>query len=395
MEVVLTVALAISALPHQPVLNGIDVLERDRFRLLQGQRVGLITNHTGRTLDGRQTADVLHRAEGVKLVALFGPEHGIRGELDEPVADGIDQKTGLPVYSLYNPREREYRYRPRPEQLEGIDTLVFDIQDVGSRFYTYIGTLGYAMEEAAKRGIRVVVLDRPNPIRGTYVGGPLSEPKHRGLTAYHELPVAHGMTVGELAGLFNAERNIGCDLVVVRMEGWSRGLWFDETGQTWVNPSPNMRSPTQALLYPGICLIEATNVSVGRGTDTPFEWIGAPWIDGRELAQAMNAKRLAGIRFYARFYVPTSSKYAGELCGGVSMIVTDRNRLNPVRVGMELAHELGQRYPQWDRGKLVNLVANDEAARLILERGATAVERRYARQLAEFRKVRERHLLYR
>lgn len=388
-------ALAMATLSSKPVLNGIDVLERDGFRLLHGRSVGLITNHTGRTLDGRQTADVLFQAPGVKLVALFGPEHGIRGELDEPVADGRDPKTGLPVYSLYNPREREYRYRPRPEQLDGIDTLVFDIQDVGSRFYTYIGTLGYAMEEAAKRGIRVIVLDRPNPIRGLYVGGPLSEPKHRGLTAYHELPVAHGMTVGELATLFNEERGIGCDLHVVPMEGWSRGMWFDETGQTWVNPSPNMRSPTQALLYPGICLIEATNVSVGRGTDTPFEWIGAPWIDGQDLAAAMNAKRLAGIRFYPRNDVPASSKYAGEACGGVSMIVVDRNRLDPVRIGMELAHELGRRYPQWDGAKLVNLVANDEASRLILEKGARATERRFAEELAAFRKVREKYLLYR
>ncbi|MCX7798862.1 MAG: DUF1343 domain-containing protein [Fimbriimonadales bacterium] len=386
--------LLATTLAGEVVLNGIDVLEREGFALLQGSRIGLITNHTGRTLDGRQTADVLHRAPGLSLVALFGPEHGIRGELDEPVADGRDPGTGLPVYSLYNPGEKEYRYRPRPDQLEGIDTLVFDIQDVGARFYTYIGTLGFAMEEAAKRGIRVVVLDRPNPIRGLLVAGPLSEPKHRGLTAYHELPVAHGMTVGELARLFNEDRKLGCRLEVVPMKGWKRSLWFDETGQTWVNPSPNMRSPTQALLYPGICLVEATNVSVGRGTDAPFEWVGAPWIDGRSLAAAMNAKRIPGIRFYPRSNVPTSSKHAGQTCGGVSMIVTDRNRLNPVRVGVELAFELG-RYPQWEREKLVHLVQNDEAARLILAGGWRAVSRRFGSETKRFQEARERYLLYR
>lgn len=387
--------LMVATVVAGPVLNGIDVLERDGFALLKGRSVGLITNHTGRTLDGRSTADVLANAPGVRLVAFFAPEHGIRGEKDERIADGKDEKTGLPVFSLYNPGAKEYRYRPTPEQLKGVDTLVFDIQDVGARFYTYIGTMGYAMEEAAKNKVRMIVLDRPNPITGLHPEGPIADADRLGLTAYHRLPVRHGMTVGELALLFNAERKIGCELEIVKAEGWSRNAWFDELGQTWVNPSPNMRSPTQALLYPGICLLEATNVSVGRGTDTPFEWIGAPWMDGRKLADAMNAKALKGVRFYARSMTPDASKYKGEECGGIGFAVTDRDRIEPVRMGAELAHELKRLFPSWDSKALVNLVHNAEAARAIVEDGYEAAQKGWTPDLRAFEAVRRKYLLYR
>lgn len=377
-----------------PVLNGIDVLEKEGFALLKGRSVGLITNHTGVTLDGRATADVLAKAPGVRLVAFFAPEHGIRGEKDERIVDGVDEKTGLPVYSLYNPGQKDAGYRPKASQLEGIDTLVFDIQDVGARFYTYIGTLGYAMEEAAKRGIRFVVLDRPNPIRGLTVAGPVADKDKLGFTAYHPIPVQHGMTVGEMATLYNLDRKLGCDLTVVRMEGWRRDMWFDETGQRWINPSPNMRNPTQALLYPGICLLEACNVSVGRGTDTPFEWIGAPYIDGLKLAASMNAKGLKGIRFYARNHTPSSSKFAGEPCGGVAFIVTDRDKLDSVRVGCELAYELRRSYPQFEWQKVNNLLANSAALETLMDSGYEAALKEWTPALNAFKAKRKKCLLY-
>src|ERR1044072_9104086 len=251
------------------------VLELDNFKPLAGMRIVLVTNHTGRNREGRQTIDVLNKAPGVKLVALFSPEHGTRGLADDKVSDTVDEKTGLPIYSLYGETRR-----PRPEQLKHLDALVYDIQDVGARFYTYISTLGYALEEAAKAKLPVYVLDRPNPIGGVDVEGPIADADKLPVTAYHQLPLPHGMTVGELARLFNQQRKIGYDLRVIRMENWRRGMWLDATGQTWVNPSPNMRSLTEATLYPRVGLLEMTNVWVGRGTDTPFELVGAPWLDG-------------------------------------------------------------------------------------------------------------------
>ena len=248
-----------------------------------------MTNHTGRTRDGRTTIDALHGADRVELAALFGPEHGIRGEVDDKVSDGRDSHTGLPVYSLYGAREK-----PTPEQTQGLDTLVFDIQDVGCRFYTYISTLGLVMEAASEQKLRVVVLDRPNPITGTRVEGPLADPDKLSFTACHPIPVRHGMTAGELARLFRAERGLVCPLEVVPCEGWRRGDWYDATGLLWVNPSPNMRSLTAATLYPGVGLLEMTNLSVGRGTDTPFEVVGAPYITPRPLRRRAERRRPAG-----------------------------------------------------------------------------------------------------
>jgi uncharacterized protein YbbC (DUF1343 family) len=316
------------------VLAGIDVLVRDDFRQLAGRKVGLITNQTGVDRDGRWTAELLSSAPNVELVALFSPEHGLRGVLDRKVADSTDALTGLKVYSLYGETNR-----PTPEMLEGIDTLVFDIQDIGTRFYTYIATMGYAMEEAARHNIRFVVLDRPNPITGVRVSGPLSD-REGLLTAYHRIPLVHGMTVGELARMFNAERGINADLEVVRMEGWRRSTWFDETLLLWVNPSPNMRSLTEAALYPAIGLIEACDVSVGRGTDTPFERFGAPWIEPRRLAARLDGLGLAGVRFVPFRFTPEASKFKGQECGGVQIILTDRDAFDPLEAGLSIVREL-------------------------------------------------------
>lgn len=318
--------------PLSTVLTGLDVLAANNFAELQGRRVGLITNHTGRARSGETTIDLLHKAPGVTLVSLFSPEHGIRGILDARVPSSVDEKTDLTIHSLYGDTRR-----PTGAMLAGIDTLVIDLQDVGARFYTYMTTMAYVMEEAAKRGIRVVVLDRPNPINGFAIEGPRLDETQIGFTGYMPMPIRHGLTMGELARLFNAEKKIGADLQVIEMQGWRRDMWFDETGLTWINPSPNMRNLNEAALYPGIGAFEGTNISVGRGTDTPFEQIGAPWIDGPALAAALNARRLPGITFYPVTFTPVSSKYAGERCEGVFMVVLNRAALRPVRVGVEIA----------------------------------------------------------
>ncbi|MDQ2746252.1 MAG: DUF1343 domain-containing protein, partial [Acidobacteriota bacterium] len=274
------------------VLNGIDVLEKNNFKDINGLKIGLVTNQTGRNLSGVPTIDVLKNAPNVKLVALFSPEHGIRGELDEEgIKDSVDSKTGLPVYSLYGETRR-----PKPEQIAGLDAIVYDIQDVGARFYTYTATLKNVLEEAAKAGKPVYILDRPNPLNGVDVEGSLADEDKLNFIAAHTIPVRYGLTIGELGQMMNGERKIGADIKVVKMENWTRDLWFDQTNQTWINPSPNMRSLTEATLYPGIGLLETTNVSVGRGTDTPFEVVGAPYIDGRKLAEYLSGRNVRGVR---------------------------------------------------------------------------------------------------
>jgi uncharacterized protein YbbC (DUF1343 family) len=332
---------ALSGPPGPPVLPGIDVLANDGFAPLRGKRVGLVTNHTGLAADGRSTIDVLHQASGVQLVALFSPEHGIRGVLDdENVPSSRDEKTGLPIHSLYGATRR-----PTADMLKGLDVIVIDLQDIGARFYTYMTTAAYVMEEAAKRKIAVMVVDRPNPINGWQIEGPGVDEELESFIAYFRaMPIRHGMTLGELVGLFNAENEIGAALTVVPVANWRRDQWFDETGLGWVNPSPNMRNLNQATLYPGIGAIEYSNVSVGRGTNQPFEQLGAPWIDGRELAAALNARALAGIRFYPVAFTPTSSKYANERCEGVFMVITDRNALATARLGLEIAAMLWKLY---------------------------------------------------
>src|SRR5205823_13428492 len=323
-------SLASAAAPAEPpprpaVRAGIDVLAAEGFARLKGRKLGLVTNHTGRAADGTPTIDLLHRADGVTLVALFSPEHGIRGELDEKVGDTTDAKTGLPVYSLYGERRK-----PTADTLKGIDTLVYDIQDVGCRFYTYISTLGLVLEAAKEHGLRVVVLDRPNPIGGSAVEGPVRDPGRGSFVAYHEPPLRHGMMGGELAVLFNKERNLGVELDVVKVDGWRRGDLFDRTGLTWRDPSPNMRHLTAALLYPGVGLLETTNVSVGRGTERPFEWVGSPWIDGRKLAAELTRREIRGVRFLPVSRTPTYSAHKGEEGGGVGVIPSGCAAARPV-----------------------------------------------------------------
>lgn len=385
----------LSVLALVAVRCGIDVLEARQFEELKGRNVAVITNHTGRTIDGRSTVDVLHAAPGVRVVALFAPEHGIRGEVDSSVKDGKDEKTGLPVYSLYNLQAQgEARYKPNPEQLKGVDTIVFDIQDIGTRFYTYISTMGLAMEVASDLGIDFIVLDRPNPIGGVKFAGPVAEASFRGHTMYHPIPVRHGMTVGELAHLYKAERQLKVNLRVIWCEGWERSMWWDATGLMWVNPSPNMRSVTQALLYPGVALIEATNISVGRGTDTPFELIGAPYINGMQMSKTLNDFDLPGIRFYPIRFVPRDSKFKGEECQGVSMIVTDRERLEPVAVGAAIIRALTMHAPEWDSERLVNLVHHRAAAEAMRQQGPAA-SKTWEADLATFARIRAKHLHYR
>lgn len=322
------------------VLNGIDVLSKDNFGSLRGLKIGLITNHTGRDCNGSPTIDLLHQARSVDLVALFSPEHGIRGEIDAYVDDGVDEKTGLPIYSLYGKRRA-----PLPKQLEGLDALVFDIQDIGCRFYTYISTMGNCMKAAAESDVKFIVLDRLNPITGSMIAGPvLADKSQTGFVAWHTIPVRHGMTVGELARLFNEEKNIGVDLEVIRLSGWTRDLWLDETTIPWINTSPNMRSLTQAALYPGVGLLETTRLSVGRGTDTPFELFGAPYIDGKSLAEQMNVFGIRGVRFDPVEFTPIASKFKNQKCGGVRITLTDRERCDVINIGIAGALTLNKMY---------------------------------------------------
>ena len=372
-------------------LNGIDMIRADRFRILKGKKVGLITNHTGRARTGEATIDLLSAAKDVTLVALFSPEHGIRGILDESVESTKDEKTGLPIYSLYGATNR-----PTDEMLRGIDTLVLDLQDVGARFYTYTTTLGYVMEEAAKRKIAVVVLDRPNPVNGVAIEGPAIDASELSFTAYYPMPIRHGMTLGELAMLFNAEKKIGAELTVVEMTNWTRDSWFDETGLTWVNPSPNMRNMVAASLYTGIGAVEASNLSVGRGTDSPFEQFGAPWVDGPRLAAELNARGLPGVRFYPISFTPVSSRFANELCHGVFIIVTDRDRLRPVRVGVEVASALQRLFPgAFEVDRVGRLFGADTVRRIRAGEDPAAIAGSWARAESAWRLLGARYLRYR
>ncbi len=384
---------ASGTLAVQSVLNGIDILERDNFKPLENLKIGLVTNHTGRNLAGKSTIDILHEAKNVNLVAIFAPEHGIRGELDtEKIDDTKDEKTGLPVYSLYKDGMR----RPKPEQTATIDAFVYDIQDIGARFYTYTATLKNVMEEAAKAGKPVFVLDRPNPINGVSIEGPLADEDKLSFIAAHTTPVRYGLTIGELGQMMNAERKIGADLRIVKMEGWSRATWFDATGQTWVNPSPNMRSLTQATLYPGIGLLETTNLSVGRGTDTPFEVIGAPWLDGQKLASYLNGRAIVGVRFIPIRFKPNASVFKDEQLGGVNILITDRNALNSTKMGIEIACALRKLYPNdWQVDRYGRLLVNGQILDAV-KRGETPenIEKAVNQATTEFTARRASYLLY-
>jgi len=340
--------------PAGPVRTGLDVLVRQKFAPLAGYAVGLVTNQTGVDAAGRRNIDLLAAAPGVRLAAIFSPEHGIAGDADTEVAHGRDALTGVPIWSLYGTVKR-----PTAAMLKDITLLVFDIQDVGVRYYTYLTTLVYVMEEAARQGIPVLVLDRPNPITGRYVEGPLMDADLASFTAPHPIPVRTGMTIGEFGRMAAAERQIPVSLTVVPLEGWERSRWYDQTALPWVNPSPNIRSMTQALLYSGVGLLEATNLSVGRGTEAPFEVVGAPWIEPHGLAAALNELRLAGVTFEPVVFIPTENVYARLPCSGVRLRVTDREAIRPVTVGLSLARVLRARHrDQFKPEAIQNLLVN-------------------------------------
>jgi uncharacterized protein YbbC (DUF1343 family) len=374
------------------VLNGIDVLKRDNFASLKGRKVGLITNQTGLSRDGVSTVRLLHEYKDLTLVTLFSPEHGLEGKLDIPkIGDQQDPTTGLKVFSLYGETRT-----PTKESLEGIDTLIFDIQDIGCRFYTYVSTMGNAMKAAGESKIRFVVLDRINPVGGVDVQGPILDDGDQSFVGYHTLPVRHGMTAGELALMFRKEMNVDVDLQIVQVEGWSRNQLFDEAGLTWTNPSPNMRCLNQAVLYPGVGLLEMTNVSVGRGTDTPFEVIGAPWIRERELAAHLNAAGLSGVRFVPVRFTPDSSKFPNESCGGVNIVITDRATLNPLKVGVQLMCSLRALFPNdWQTKNLNRLLSSKAVSEAVLAgKTATEIEALWQEPLNSFMTRRGSFLIY-
>jgi uncharacterized protein YbbC (DUF1343 family) len=373
------------------VMTGLDALAARKFAPLSGKRVGLITNHTGLDSAGRRTIDLLAQAPGVKLRAIFSPEHGLSGKVDAKVASGKDASTNLPVHSLYGETRR-----PTSDMLKDLDALVFDIQDAGVRFYTYMSTMGYGMEAAAQKGIEFVVLDRPNPIGAARVEGPLLDRDLTSFTAYFPLPVRHGMTLGELARMFNAENNIGVQLSVIPMQGYRREMWFDETGIAWVDPSPNLRSLTQAIFYPGVALAEASNVSVGRGTRTPFEVLGAPWIRSAELTGYLINRRIPGVGFEATAFTPDSNRFKGQACQGVRMILKDRDRLDSVRLGVEILCALQRLYPgQFEIDRALHLLGSRAALQAIKEgRDPEAIVASWQPQVDEFHRLRAQYLLY-
>jgi uncharacterized protein YbbC (DUF1343 family) len=382
-------ATAASRPKTQPVLNGIDVLVKNNFAPLKGKRVGLITNHTGEDRERNATIDLLKDAPGVTLVKLFSPEHGIRGTVDEKLSDSVDEKTGLSVYSLYGDTRK-----PTPEHLTDIDTLVYDIQDIGCRFYTYPSTMGLAIEAAAEHGKEIFVLDRVNPINGVGIDGPvLAEPPT--FVGFYQVPLRHGMTVGELARMYNAEKNLKAKLTVIEVENWQRGQWFDETGLPWTNPSPNMRNLKQAILYPGVGLLERA-LSVGRGTDTPFELVGAPYIDDVRLAEELNRAALPGVSFVPIRFTPTYSVHKGTNCGGVYIMLNDRDRCNVVDVGLEIARTVGRLYPndfKADQTKHLLLHAPTLAA-IKVNTPLDEIRAGWKTDVEEFLKRRERFLIY-
>ena len=386
------------------VKSGIDVLEEHNFDILEGtaapgsvtkRRIGLLTNQTGVDSEGRRTIDVLAQAPGVSLDVLFGPEHGATGMLDTTnLSNSKDEATGIPIYNVYGGTDAARR--PALDVLTNLDALVVDIQDAGVRFYTYETTLGYFLEAAAKVGIEVIVLDRPDPITGSFVQGPVSDAGRENFTNYFTEPVRQGMTMGELAKMFNAERGLKAKLTVVPMEGWQRGDWFDSTGLAWVNPSPNLRSLTEATLYPGVALIEGSNVSVGRGTDTPFELVGAPWIKGRELAAYLNRRGIAGVRFVAVNFTPSASAHNGQSCEGVNIVLTDRNGFDGPELGIELASALRKLYPaDFKLDRITELLVNQGVYdALVAGQDPRRIAQDWQQDLEKFQQMRQKYLIY-
>lgn len=382
------------------VKTGIDVLEDHRFGELHPDldhpvRIGLVINQTAIDSQGRRTADLIAQTQGLKLAAIFSPEHGVAGVLDTTdIFNSKDAATGAPVYSVYG--NSDAKRRPTADEIAGIDVIVYDIQDVGVPFYTYESTLGYFLEAAARAGKEIYVLDRPNPITGSYVQGPVADPGDESFVGYSQTPIRHGMTVGELARMFNKERLIGAKLTVVSMEGWMRGDWFDSTGGLWINPSPNMRSLTEATLYPGLGMIEGTNISVGRGTDTPFELVGAPWIKAAALAQYLNAREISGVRFVPVEFIPRASVYANQMCGGVNVVVTNRDSLDAPELGLEIASALHELYPgDFDLSKMNGLMRSKASLNAVTSgEDPRRIAEGWQEGLDAFATIRERYLLY-
>ncbi len=372
-------------------LTGVDVLEAQKFAPLSGKRVGLITNQTGIDRHRRSTIDLLAHAPGVKLVALFSPEHGIRGNFDARVSSTTDEATGLRVYSLYGKTEW-----PTDAMLAGVDILVFDIQDAGVRFYTYITTMGYAMEAAAAHHIALYVLDRPDPLGGERIEGPMLDRDRTNFVGYFPMPVRMAMTLGEMAQMFNAENKIGCDLHIIPMQNWQRRMWFSDTRLPWVNPSPNLRSPEAGILYPGLEILQAGGVSVGRGTARPFELLGAPWIRGEEFSISLNRRAIPGVRFEPEKFTPDSDLYKGELCHGVKVILTDRNALQSMRMGMEITSVLLKLYPEkFQPAKMIDLMGNAATIKQLVQSGGPfAIMESWNEGLEGFRNRRAKYLLY-
>jgi uncharacterized protein YbbC (DUF1343 family) len=373
------------------VQPGLEVIEVQKFTPLRGKRVGLITNHTGVDFQGKTTIELLAQAPGVQLVALFSPEHGLAGHADDKIATSKDPSTGLPVFSLYGDH-----LRPTDEMLQGIDTLVFDVQDAGVRFYTYTATMGYCMEEAAKHGIAFYVLDRPNPINGEIVEGPVLDRDKTAFVAYFPVPVRYGLTVGELAQLFNVENHINCELHVIPMKNWRRNYFYENTGIRWIPPSPNLRTLKGSILYPGLEILQNAGVSVGRGTQAPFEEFGAPWIDGEDVSQALRARNLPGVYFVNQPFIPVSGMYAGQRCGGVGIRVTDRAAVRSMRIGLEIAALLKKKYPEhFDVSKTIFLLGNDATVQQL--QAGTPPEQiiaSWSKDLAEFDQLRRKYFLY-
>lgn len=393
-RILLSFALVCHSLPAQrpPVQLGIDRLAADGFELLAGQRIGLVTNHTGRDRDGRSTVDILHEARSVRLAALFSPEHGFAGRLEGKVADATHAR--LKIHSLYGKHQK-----PTAAMLAGIDTLVFDIQDIGCRFYTYVSTMGLCMQACAEQGKRFVVLDRPNPINGTDVAGPLLHEEDESFVGWHTLPVRHGMTVGELARMFQKEKALAVKLEVVQMQGWRRQDYYDATGLVWVDPSPNMRSLTQALLYPGVGLLEFTNLSVGRGTDTPFQVLGAPWLDYRAMASALNRAKIPGCRLVPVEFTPTASRFKGQRCRGIEILIVDRGVFDPLLLGVHVACHLARHHKEeWESegyDRLLGKRCGERLRPLLVTREPDQILAGFEDQLLKFRKRRDPFLLYR
>jgi len=373
------------------VQTGIDVLAAEKFNTLTGLHVGLITNHSGVDSTGRRTVDLLHQSRGLKLAAIFSPEHGFSGKAEGKVSSTKESLTGVPIYSLYG-----INLRPTQKMLAGLDALVFDIQDAGTRFYTYITTMGYAMEAAAKKGIPFYVLDRPNPINASLVQGPLLDSDLRSFTGYFRLPVRHGMTVGEMARMFNAEKKMGVKLHVITMRGYERSQWYDETGLLWVSPSPNLHTLTQAILYPGVALVEGTNVSVGRGTATPFEILGAPWINGEELASYLNDRKIQGVTFTPVDFTPNSSSFKKELCHGVRVVLHDRQVLDAPALGIEIATALYRLYPgNFQIDKTLGLIGSREVLQAMKDgQDPARIVQGWQNSLEGFCRLRLKYLLY-